>query len=141
MSIPKTLNLRPIRVVGITTAVHSIIYGIGYLSGIGGFDRTIIYPAVSEIMRPEFFGLVLLIVGLLVGFSYLYHKVALLNYVSTVQSIIWLFVSFVYFLEGAYLLGLAFGMIWTFLSGYCSYSYINKDRIIDDLVMQRVLEY
>lgn len=138
MSLTKAISILPIRVVGLIVALHSVIYGLGYLIPTGGFFETVLYMNVGDIMSQWVFGVILLVTGLLLMYSFLQEKINMVVALSNIQSFIWLFASFVYFLNGFYLLGIGIGLIWSLLSSYVAYSFKNRDRTIDNLILQRM---
>lgn len=126
MGIVNALNNRPVVVVGILVALHTIAYGIGYVTLDPGFLGTVLYPVVATVITPPFFGILCLIIGSGAVLSWISNKPKPISIFTGLQSILWLFVAFVYFINGFIMLGFAIGASWTLLSGYMGYVYANQ---------------
>jgi len=127
MGITNAINNRPVRVLGFVTAFHSIAYGIGYLTGLGGFNGALVGLEINSIIITSILGTVLSIVGLLLMYAYVVLNPKTIRVVSYAQSVIWLFVTFMYLFNGAYLLAVGVGLTWAVVSGYLSFA--NKNRV------------
>lgn len=134
MSIKNT-NTKPLKTIGIVVALHSLIYSVGYILGVGGFSETLLYQQVATLMRPELFGVILLITGLLLIYGYIQEKCYIISHISTLQSITWLFATFVYFLGGDWLVGVAIGLVWSILSGYIAYAFKQKRQALNKAII------
>lgn len=131
----------PIKIVGMIVAFHSIIYGLGYVIGTAGFIQTSLYANVAQIMNPVLLGWIMLVGGLVLGYGYARENERLVSYFSTVQSFVWLFAAFVYFLQGYFLLGIGVGLIWSLLAGFAGFSFKNREDTITALVNERLKGY
>lgn len=140
MSSPKSLVARHIKTIGIIVAFHSFLYGLGYLTGVGGFTETVLYGQVINIIDPRIFGLGFLVtsVGILAG--YFMDSVATVNLGSTAQSFIWIFVTLVYMLNGNWLVSVALGGVWVVLSSYTALAYRNKEREDNEWIIDNYLD-
>jgi hypothetical protein len=125
------LLTRPITILGILSALHSIVYGVGFIFGAGGFSRTVLYMETSQVMDPMYFGVGLLAIGLAVMVSFLRGKNRTVSVSSFTQSFIWFFATLIYWLNGEYLLGIGIALLWTLISQYVSYCYRHLDDIKD----------
>lgn len=119
-------------------ALHSLIYGIGYLIPTGGFYATVLYMSVGEIMPTALFGLIMLITGASLMWAFYSENIKVVTIFSNLQSFVWLFAALVYFFNGFYFLGLGIGLIWSVLSGYVAFAFKNKERTIDNMIRQRM---
>ncbi len=130
MGMINALNNRPIRVLGFITAFHSIVYGLGYLFGIGGFNGALVGLKINSIVITSILGSVLSIVGLLLMFAYTRMNPKTIRTGSFWQALVWLFISLMYLLNGAYLLSLGIGFTWCVISLYIAYASGNRLNII-----------
>lgn len=130
MGLANALNNRPVRVLGFITAFHSIVYGIGYLGTIGGFDGALVGLSIDSLVITNSLGVVLSLVGLLLMWAYARLNPKTIKFVSFAQSLIWLFVTFMYLINGAYLLALGVGLTWAIISGYIAYATENRINIL-----------
>ncbi len=121
-------NYKPVTVIGIISAIHTLMYGVGYLFNLSDFANTVLYQNVTELMDPHLFGCILIIVGLASIFAFLYGKIGWVSATSTAQAFVWLFAAFVYFFSSSIALGIAVGLVWSFLNAYSGYVYKQKDR-------------
>jgi len=133
----KLLKSRPITVVGLLSALHSIIYGFGFLLAVGGFDRAILYIEVGLFypFGQEIFGIILILAGIITMTGYLANKARLIRWGSGGQSFLWAFAAFTYFLTGQILLGLGVAMIWSVISTYMAFLHKNVEDIRDYAVL------
>lgn len=130
MGLSNALNNRPIRVLGFITAYHSFGYGLGYLTGLGGFDGALIGISVDSELITRALGISLLLVGGILMFGFLRQNPNTIKYISYAQSAIWLFVTFMYLFNGAFILAFAVGFVWACISGYIAYASKNRENII-----------
>lgn len=140
MSILKTFQHLPIRVIGVIVALHSAIYGIGYIIPTSGFASTALYKSVIQIMPDYVFGTILLVVGVVLIYAYYACKDRLVEWFSNIQSVVWLFAALAYWFDGLWLVGLGIGMIWSILSAYTAFSYRMKERTINELIRERLAQ-
>lgn len=126
MSFTKSFGLRHVKTIGMIVAVHSFIYAIGYITGSGGFVDTILYGEVATIFSPVLFGFALLATSVTILAGYMMEHSLMINIASNVQSFIWLFATFVYFLNGDPLLALAIAGVWSVLSAYTAYAWRHR---------------
>lgn len=94
------------------------------------FTRTVLYSDIDGIMSPEAFGGLLFGVGVLVAIGFLLKKARLISWFSGLQSLIWLFVTSIYWTKGQYFLGAAIAFVWVLMSSYMAYAHKNQDFII-----------
>jgi len=130
MGLTNALNNKPVRVLGFITALHSLVYGIGYLTGQGGFNGALVGLAINSLVITSILGTVLTIVGGFLMFAYTRMNPNTIHYVSFGQSLIWLFITLMYLFNGAYLLSLGVGMTWAVVSGYVAFASKNRIAII-----------
>jgi hypothetical protein len=130
MGLLNALNNRPVRVLGFITALHSLIYGIGYTTGQGGFNGALVGLSINSIVITSILGGVLLAVGALLMFAYVRMNPKTIRAVSYAQGLIWLFITFMYLLNGAYLLSAGIGLTWSIISVYIAYASKNRINII-----------
>lgn len=130
MGISNALNNRPVRTLGFLTAFHSVIYGIGYLTATGGFNGALVGLAVNNVTLTNILGVVLLTVGLLLMFAYMRQNPKTIYWISCAQAIIWLFIGFMYLVNGAFLLALGIGFAWAVASTYIGYASANRQNIM-----------
>jgi len=133
----KLLKSRPITVVGLLSAFHSILYGVGFLFAVGGFDRAILYIEVGLLYPTgqEIFGIILILAGVVTMAGYLGNKARLIRWGSGSQSFLWAFAAFTYFLNGQILLGVGVAMIWAVISTYMAFLHKNVEDIRDYAVL------
>lgn len=131
----------PIKIIGLLVALHSIVYGLGYVIGTAGFQQTMLYLNVAEIVNPVFLGWIMLVGGLLLAYGFIRENECLVSWFSTVQSFVWLFAAFVYFLDAFFLLGIGVGLIWSLLSGYAAFSFRNRDATVCELINEKLEKY
>lgn len=120
------INWRPISMFGIFGGLHSVFVGLGYILMLPEFTRSLLYTEVSMLMHPSIFFAVLAFAGLLSIVAFFVDKEKWVLRANGFQAIAWLFVTFIYFLGGFWLLGLTAGFFWSIIPGYVSYVY--KDR-------------
>lgn len=130
MGLQNAINNRPVRVLGFVTALHSIIYGTGFLSGKGGYNGALVGLAVNDNMITFTLGALLLTVGIFLAWAYARLNPKTIRYVSYAQGLIWMFVGLLYLVNGAYLLALSVGFTWTTISLYCAYATKNRKNIL-----------
>lgn len=130
MGIANALNNRPVRVLGFVTALHSVVYGTGFLTGVGGFNGALVGLQVSSLALTNILGSVLIIVGVLLAWAYARLNPKTIQFVSQAQAFIWLFVSLMYLLNGAFLLAICVGLVWSIISGYIAYATKNRVNIL-----------
>jgi len=133
----KFLKSRPITVVGTLSAIHSIVYGVGFIFAVGGFDRAVLYIEVGLLYPTgqEILGLFLLLFGFITMAGYVWNRGRLVRWGSGGQSFLWAFAGFTYFLNGQILLGLGVAMIWTIISTYMAFLHKNVEDIRDYAVL------
>jgi hypothetical protein len=125
---------KPYSVLGIVAAIHSIIYGVGYIFATNGFANTVLYKDIQQIMPPIALGFVFLAVGVAVFWAYLRRSKVWVYRFSYVQSIVWLFAFFMYSLHGSVILGAGIGLVWVLISGYTAMGFANQTEIVKDLL-------
>ncbi len=134
MNITRTLNGKPITIVGVISALHSIIYGIGFTFEFGGFQQTVLYENISMVSDPTRFGLIILLAGVAVLAGLLTDRRRIIALSSSLQSLCWLFTFFAYALNGQVLLGLGIAFVWTMLSSYVAYVHANRDHVVAEVL-------
>ena len=130
MGIANAINHRPVRVLGFVTAIHSIIYGIGYILATGGFTGTVLYVNFGSTFSTNVFGSVLIIVGTFLAFAYSRNNPKTIRGVSKVQSAVWAYATMTYLLNGAWMLALGISLPWVLISAYLAYAHGNREAII-----------
>lgn len=130
MGIINALNNRPVRVLGFLTALHSLIFGVGYLSGWGGFNGALVGLEVNNLLITGALGAALTSVGSLLMFAYSRMNPKTIRGASFAQANVWLFVTLLYLVNGAYLLALGVGATWLVLSLYIAFASANRQNII-----------
>lgn len=130
MGIRNALNNRPVRVLGFLTAFHSIVYGIGYLGGIGGFNGALVGLDINNIVLTSILGGALSVIGSLLMFAYIRMNPKTIRTFSFIQGLAWLFITLMYLLNGAYLLALGIGLVWAVISVYIAYAVKNRLSIM-----------
>lgn len=129
---------RPITVFGMIAAIHSVVYGIGYATHSTGYVDTVLYRNINGLVEPAVFGVFLIAIGLPLMFAFVTNKFSWVSRLSTVQSVAWLFAFFMYALYGSWLLGAGMALMWTLISGYTAFAYKNQDRILRELLDERL---
>lgn len=127
-------------VVGIISAIHSIMYGIGYTFGVSEFQSTVLYPAVASLMNPVLFGVILFVVGIVSCFAFLHGRDSWASAMGTTQAMVWLFAALVYFLSGAFLLGIGVGLVWSVLNAYSAFAFKNREETIMVLANEQFMK-
>lgn len=140
MGIPKSFSIRHIKTIGIIVAVYSLIYGVGFFTGIGGFSDTLLYETVGDLMKPQLLGAALVVTGVALIYGYLANARWLISNVSNIQSFIWLFAAFVYVLSGQWLVAAAAGLVPVLLSSYNGYAFRMQDREEDQWILDNYLD-
>lgn len=130
MGVTNALNNRPVRVLGFVTALHSLVYGIGYLTSWGGFGGALVGLDVRSLAITNTLGIVLSVVGAILMWAYARLNPKTIRTLSRMQSLIWLFITMLYLVNGAYLLALGVGFTWAIVSGYLAYSTKNRVNIL-----------
>lgn len=130
MGITNALNNRPVRVLGFVTALHSLVYGIGYLTSAGGFGGALVGLDVRSLAITNSLGIVLTISGAVLMWAYARLNPKTIRTLSRIQSLIWLFITMLYLVNGAYLLALGVGFTWAIVSGYLAYATRNRVSIL-----------
>lgn len=124
------INGRPLTVVGLITALHSIVYGLGFLLLIGGFEKTALYENLDSTLNARWLGGFLLIVGLSVAAGLFARNDKLITFASGIQSFIWAVIFFIYALLGEPFLGVGTALVWAMFSIYVSYVHKNKELVL-----------
>jgi hypothetical protein len=135
MDLATTVNGRPITIVGIITALHSIVYGIGFIFGIGGFMRTVLYNDITGVTNPTFFGILLLLSGSIVALGLALSHPKMIAISSSIQSLSWFFTFLVYVLNGQFLLGVGIALVWVLLSSYVAYVHAHYDFVVAQVLL------
>lgn len=130
MGLTNALNNKPIRTLGFITALHSLVYGAGYLSGWGGFNGALVGLAVNNTPLTTALGTVLTLVGGFLMFAYARMNPNTIHYVSNAQTAVWFFITLMYLINGAWLLALGVGFTWTIISAYIAFASKNRIDII-----------
>lgn len=63
-------------------------------------------------------------------FAYARMNPKTIYYLSFFQSMIWMFVTFMYLINGAFLLAIGIGLTWAVASGYIAYASKNRIAIM-----------
>lgn len=124
------IKYSPMAVIGIISAIHSIVYGIGYVFMLPEFQNTVLYPAVASLIDPRLFGVVLLLVGIASVVAFTSNRPKWASPMGTTQAMIWLFAALVYFLTGAVALGIGVGLVWSVLNAYAAFVFANREDTI-----------
>jgi len=130
MGMVNMLNHRPVRVFGIISAIHMIIYGLGYTFAFGGFTGTVLYVNFGNKISTEIFGVIMLVTGLLLAFAYSRNNPKTIRSISLIQTAVWLFASMTYLLNGAWMLALGISLPWALLSSYIAFAFARRTDII-----------
>jgi hypothetical protein len=130
MGITNALNNRPVRVLGFISAIHSFIYGFGYITAMGGFTGTVLYVNFGDKISTQVFGVILLITGSLLAFAYSRNNPKTVRAATIVQTAVWLFATMMYLLNGAYLLALGISLPWVLLSSYIAFAFARRVDIM-----------
>lgn len=131
MGLSNALNNRPVRVLGVIASVHAIVYAVGMFFGTGGFGETVIYKAFGPQLLIDIFAAVLLVTGGLLTFAYIRNNPKTIRLASGGCGLAWLFATFMYLFNGAWLLAIGIGLPWTILAFYLAYAHGNRVNIID----------
>jgi hypothetical protein len=110
------LHRKPYTALGTVFAIHSLMYAVGFLFGSTGFDGEPIYGAVDNLIRAVTFGVLMLVstLALMVGFWTVDKRIV--KFGLDTQTVIWLFISFVYFFHGMWVRAIGVGIVWVLLS-------------------------
>ena len=134
MGIRYAMNSKPITVVGFIAAIHSIVYGVGFLFAVGGFQNTVLYRNISMVGHPQLFGAAILTAGLLVMLGLATRNQRLIAWFSSLQSMAWLFTFLAYVLNGQAFLGVGIALVWTAISSYVAYVHANMDTVLPAVI-------
>lgn len=130
MGIVNALNHRPVRVLGFISAMHSFIYGFGYIFAAGGFTGTVLYVNFGDTVTTDIFGTFLLVTGTLLAFAYSRNNPKTIRAASITQSLVWIFATFMYLLNGAWLLAIGISLPWALIASYIAFAFARRVDIM-----------
>lgn len=136
----RIFNYRPFTIIGLLTALHTLAYGLGYLIPTSGFQATVLYGSVHEIMDPVYIGIFLTTLGVYSIYGWLRDSSSHVARSSAIMAFFWLFASMSYFVVGAFGLGIGVGLVWCLLSGYVAFAYKNKEETVMQLANEHFLD-
>jgi hypothetical protein len=130
MDIPNVLIYRPISVMGMFIAMHTMLVGFGFLF-VQHVRVTPLYKHLDGLVNADYFGAALIIIGLGSLVSYLFSKDRIVSAFSQVQSLMWLFIFFGYLIGNDVFVGLQNALFWAVLSGYAAFEFVNRSNWLD----------
>lgn len=131
MTIARFVNTRPFSIFGIINAIHTLVYGLGYMLGSGGFPGTVLYHNISDLMPHFVFGVILTLMGTLGLAAWIIHRRPWIKWSCALMGFTWFFAFLVYTLNGAFLLGVGIGLTSAALSWYLSYAWDNRSYMAE----------
>lgn len=130
------LKYRPLTVLGLLSALQSIMYGIGYVIKTDGFTQTVLFDAIMTLVDPQIAGAIILVTGLGMVASMFCFKEKFMKGVFQFDAVLWLFAFIIYCMAGAPILGFAITGIFSLMSGYIGFAYPRRR----DVAMYNALE-
>lgn len=124
------LKNRPVRVLGFIAALHAIVYGFGLIFGAGGFGDTVLYTSLGPHSVVNTFSVSLIVTGGLLCFAYARNNPKTIRTASGLCGTVWLFATFTYLANGAWLLAIGIGFPWSVLAYYLAYAHSNRVAIM-----------
>lgn len=131
MGIARSFLYRPLSVLGVIVAIHTIVVGLGFLF-VDNVRTTPLYLSLEKVAGVEIFGWVLVGLGLVVAYAYIHGKGKLVALASYLQTLHWLFIFCGYYLAGQSFLGLQNALFWAVLSGYVAFAFGNRSTWVDN---------
>lgn len=122
-------NYRPLTLIGLIGALHMIAYGVGYTIPTSGFQSTVLYDSIAEIMSTFSVGVFFILSGLYSIWAWIGDHPKHISWSCSILAFFWMFASFCYFVNGAPALGVGIGFVWSLLHGYLAFAYKNKSEI------------
>lgn len=118
------MKYRPISILAMAGAIRDILLGIGFIAGWSDITQTLIYQNYNDLF-PGFSGPLVGILFILAGLSICVgavrtnrkFMVQALNF----QALAWLFSTFVYILNGNFILAGIFGIFFSFPAGFMAF--------------------
>lgn len=129
MGIVNALNNRPIRVIGFLTAAHSFVVGIGYILKIST-SSNVLYAELGSDQVRILFGLLLIFSGFMLMFAFARNNPKTIRAGSVLQSMVWLYATFIYAFNGGALIALTIFLLPTLVASYLAYAHSNRTNII-----------
>lgn len=126
---------RPITILGIISAVHTVVYGLGFMFALGGFEKSRLYQNIDSSMSTNWYGMAMLVIGGITLAGYINKWSRVVYNLSFVQSVIWLFSTAVYVLAGEVMLGIGVALVWAAISQYLAYAYRYIEEVRDLAVL------
>lgn len=116
-----SIKYRPLSVLAIAGAMRDIVLGTGFIWGLNDITRTLLYQNYNSLI-PGYSGYIVGVMLILSGLSVIYgaYKGNRKRMVRAlhVQSLIWLFSTLMYALNGSFILALIYGLGFSFLPGF-----------------------
>ena len=134
MTVKEFFSYRPVSVLAISSGVRDILLGIGFLIGWDQITRTLIYQNYEELIPGVSgfgSGALMVVVGVTVILSSLVSNRDWMSSSIKLQSLVWLFSTLMYILNGHWMLAAIFGIFFTFPAGYSGY-YVKHHPPIDE---------
>lgn len=123
-------NYRPLTIIGLIIAIHSIAYGLGYIIPTSGFEASVLYNAFEAFIKPAWVGAFLTAIGFYSAYAWVKDSEKHISNSSFIMAFFWLFAAMTYFVAGAFGQGIGIGLVWSLLSGYTAFAYKNKEETV-----------
>lgn len=127
----RLFNYRPLTVIGLILAIHTLSYGVGYLIPTSGFASSVLYSALGAFVFPSWVGIFLTVLGLYSFYAWIKDSERDVAISSYIMSFYWLFAAMCYFVVGAIGQGIGVGLVWCLLSGYTAFAYKNRQETVE----------
>lgn len=121
---------RPFSVIGIIVALHTIVIGYGFMKS-EDVIRTPLFNAVEDLVPTDTFGLVGMVLGLALVVAYVLSNTVAVHFLSSIQTMYWIFITIAYFIADKAFLGLQNAVFWIFLSSYIALCFSGKSFWLD----------
>lgn len=114
---------------GYALSFHAIALGLSFALDTADAKRTLLYESISSfpVIEPEIFGWVLAISGFIAFIGYFGRKLRpakeLVKYSSYVQFLVYLFMTFLYLLNGLFWYAASVAVPWVPLVWIVSYAF------------------
>ena len=119
---------KPLSILGILVALHTIVVGVGFLF-ITKVKVTPLYQHLNTLLNIKYFGVFLIIVGIVSILSYCSFKVRLIKIINDIQCLAWLFIFFGYLVDLDYFVGTQNALFWAVFSTYISFTHFNNQTV------------
>jgi uncharacterized protein (DUF2062 family) len=118
-------------VLGYIISIRAILLGLSFAANRPDAVVSVLYRHIDQfpLVEPEVFGTVLMISGLITFTGFLMKNTRLVRYSSQFQFMVYLFATFIYFLNGSFISGLIAAAIPAALTYVVAYRFCNRKTI------------